>query len=100
MTLGGLFVVRPDLLIRQDDLFRRLFGARKDQWRMAGLLGPRLLWQFATKTLRLRDIVSRAETLLGGTVQVIPNTAPDLAYDIDTRDDYTYARTRCSGTDG
>ncbi len=100
VTLGGLFVVRPDLLIRQEELFRRLFGARKDQWRMAGLLGPRLLWQFATKTLRLRDIVNHAETLLGGSVQVILNTAPDLAYDIDTHDDYTYARTRCSGTDG
>lgn len=100
VTLGGLFVVRPDLFVRQDDLFRRLFGARKDQWRMAGLLGPRLLWQFATKTLRLRDIVGRAETLLGGTVQVIPDTAPVLAYDIDTRDDYTYAQTCCSRIDG
>lgn len=93
VTLGGLFLVRPELLTRQEKLFQQIFAGRKDQWRMAGLLGPRLLWQFATKTLCLRDIVSRAEGLLGGTVQVIPNTKPSLAYDIDTLDDYTYART-------
>ena len=93
VTLGGLFLVQPDLLTRQEALFRQIFEGRKDQWRMASLLGPRLLWQFATKTLCQRDIVRRAETLLGGTVQVIPNAAPGLAYDIDTLDDYTYAQT-------
>lgn len=96
VTLGGVFLVHPALLVRHAALFRRMFGSRKEQWRMAGLLGPRLLWQFATKTLRLRDIVARAEDILGGPVQVVEGVAPDLAYDIDNHDDYTYARTRCA----
>lgn len=100
VTLGGLFIVQPDLLLRREALFRRIFGARKDQWRMAGLLGPRLLWQFATRTLALRDICRRAEYLLGGTVQIVQNTAPALAHDIDTQDDYTYARSRYAELDG
>lgn len=100
VTLGGLFLVHPDLLARREALFRRMFGSRKEQWRMAGLLGPRLLWQFATKTLRLRDIVARAEDILGGPVQVVEGVAPALAYDIDNHDDYTYARTRFAGTHG
>jgi hypothetical protein len=94
VTLGGLFLVHPALLVRQDALFRQIFQGRKDQWRLASLLGPRLLWQFATRTLRLRDIVRRAEFLLDCPVQVIPDAAPVLAYDIDSYDDYTYARTR------
>jgi len=100
VTLSGVFLVHPDLLVRHDPLFRRMFGARKEQWRMAGLFGPRLLWQFATKTLRLRDIVARAEDILGGPVQVVEGVAPALAYDIDNHDDYTYARTRSAGPHG
>ena len=94
VTLGGLFVVQPELIVQQEALFRQLFQGRKDQWRLASVLGPRLLWQFATRTLCQRDIVRRAEFLLGGTVQVVPDAAPVLAYDIDSYDDYTYARTR------
>jgi len=100
VTLGGMFLVHPDLLARHAALFRRMFGARKEQWRLAGLLGPRLLWQFATKTLRLRDLVARAEDVLGGPVQVVEGVAPGLAYDIDNHDDYTYARTRSAGPHG
>ncbi len=100
VTASGLFVVRPDLLVRHAALFQAMFQGRKEQWRMAGLLGPRLLWQFATRTLRLPDIVARAEVILGGPVQVVEGVAPALAYDIDNQDDYTYARSRHAGPHG
>ncbi len=94
VTLGGLFQLRPDLLTRQSKLFDRLFNARKSPWHIAGIAGPHLLWQLATKTLTLSAVVHRAEFLLGGPVQVVPSTDPTLAYDTDTFDDYTYAKTR------
>jgi hypothetical protein len=94
VTLGGLFLIHPDLLARHDALLRRLFAGRKDQWRMAGVLGPRLLWQWATKTLRLETVTRRAETISGTPVDVVSETDPTLAYDIDTEDDYTYAQSR------
>ena len=100
VTAGGLFAVRPDLLIRHEALFGAMFQGRKQQWRMAGLLGPRLLWQFATRTLRLPAIVARAEAILGGPVQVVEGVAPALAYDIDNQDDYTYAKSRDAGPHG
>jgi GTP:adenosylcobinamide-phosphate guanylyltransferase len=94
ITLAGLFQIQPDLLVRQSALFDKLFQARKAPWHLAGLFGPRLLWQFATKTLNLHTLTQRAEQLLGGPVQIILETDPVLAYDIDTPDDYTYAATR------
>lgn len=93
VTLGGLFQIQPDLLTRQSQLFGKLFNARKSPWQVAGIAGPRLLWQLAAKTLTLAAIVSRAEYLLGGPVQIVPGTDPTLAYDTDTFDDYTYAET-------
>ncbi len=94
VTMAGLFQIQPGLLTRRAALFDTLFAARKSQRRMAGVAGPTLLWQLATKTLRLSDLTRRAEQLLGGPVQVILNTDPTLAYDADTLDDYTYAETR------
>ena len=57
------------IVVRHEALFRRMFQSRKAQWRMAGLLGPRLLWGWATRTLSLRLLTERAEHLLGGPVQ-------------------------------
>ena len=94
VTLGGLFQIQPDLLTRRSTLFDKLFHARKSPWQVAGIAGPRLLWQLATRTLTLAAVVHRAEYLLGGSVQVVPETDPSLAYDTDTLDDYTYAETR------
>lgn len=94
VTLGGLFQIQPGLLTRHSRLFDKLFNARKSPWQIAGIAGPRLLWQLATKTLTLAAVVSRAEFLLGGSVQVVCDTDPALAYDTDTLDDYTYAETR------
>ncbi len=94
VTLAGLFQIQPDLLDRRSALFDTLFNARKSQARMAGIAGPQLLWQLATKTLRLSSIMHRAEHLLGGPIQIIRDADPVLAYDTDTLDDYTYAETR------
>ena len=94
VTLGGLFLVHPGMIARQSVLLESIFGARKSQWRMAGLLGPRLLWGWAMHRLTLPMITTRAEKLLGGPVQVIPEVSPALAHDIDTLDDYTYANLR------
>lgn len=98
VTLAGVFQIHPALLARQEALFRRLFAARKDQWRMARLLGPRLLWQLATRSLRLTEITARAAALLQTPVQVVSGAAPVLAHDMDTLDDYTYAQARDSRT--
>lgn len=91
VTLGGLFLVSPRVITRQATLLAALFGARKSEWQIARLLGWRLLWGWATKSLTLQIVAARAEKLLAADVQVVPDLSPLLAYDIDTLDDYTYA---------
>ena len=94
VTLAGTFLVHPRLAVARRALFDRMFEARKAQWRMAGLLGPGLLFALLTKTLSLGALTRRTERLLGGPVQAILDVPPALAYDIDTADDYTYALVR------
>lgn len=91
VTIGGLFAVRPSSLLDNHALFARAFEARKNQWSMAQLLGPRLVAQFLTHRLTLKAITQRAEMLLRCRAQILLDTAPALACDMDTADDYTYA---------
>lgn len=91
VTLAGLFAVRPAALFRQQALLNGLFGARKSQLRMAGILGPRLLLAWAAGRLSQAALTARAEALLTAPVQVVDYTDPALAYDMDTVDDYDYA---------
>lgn len=92
VTLSGLFGVRPSALLRNEARLAQAVAARKSQARMAGLLGPRLLWQWATRTLTLTGLTARAEALLHCRVQILQqDIAPALACDMDMADDYTYA---------
>lgn len=91
VTLGGLFCVRPALLLNNRVLLARAFEARKSQWGMVSLLGPRLVAQFVTRRLTLAALVARAQHLLHCRAQTLLDIAPALACDMDTADDYTYA---------
>jgi CTP:molybdopterin cytidylyltransferase MocA len=70
------------------------FDARKDLRRLAGLLGPRLAWRFVTGRLRIADVERRARDVLGVPVAAIRACDPGLCYDVDTLEDWEYARTR------
>ncbi|MBV9850241.1 MAG: nucleotidyltransferase family protein [Armatimonadetes bacterium] len=94
VTMSCLFQVRPVLLAHNARLLDRAFAGRKSQLQMASLLGPRLLGQFALRRLSLRAVQARAETLLGCRADVLIDVPPDLAFDMDTADDYAYADTR------
>jgi hypothetical protein len=91
VTMGCLFTVVPQVLSRNAAVLDRAFLARKSQWRMAALLGPRLIWQFAMRRLSLGDIRRRIEQLLQCRVDVLLDVLPELAFDIDTAGDYMYA---------
>ncbi len=91
VTLAGLFAVRPAALFQRQALLDSLFGARKSQARLAGILGPRLLLAWAMRRLTLSALTARAEALLDASVQVADHADPTLAYDMDTAEDYTYA---------
>jgi hypothetical protein len=82
VTLGGLFSVRPSLLLSNRPLFARVFEARKS---------PRLVSLFLARRLTLDVLTARAERLLQCRAQTLLDIAPALACDMDTADDYTYA---------
>lgn len=72
----------------------RFFAARKSAVGMARLLGSALLLRYCTGRLRIADVERRAAGAFGVRAAAIRNAAPGLCYDVDTLDDYRYARGR------
>ncbi len=91
VTIGGLFAVRPALLLDNRALLARVFESRKSQWGLVRLLGPCLIALFLARRLTLDALTARAERLLHCRAQILLGIAPALACDMDTADDYTYA---------
>lgn len=94
ITLSGLFAAHPNALARNAAVFEALFGARKSQWGTARVLGPGLAWRWATRQISLTWLLGFAQTRFDCRVHIVRDSAPALAFDVDTADDYTYANAR------
>jgi len=70
----------------------RFFSARKSKLAMARLLGPGLLLRFVLGKLTIRAIEAKAENTLGFSVAAIRDSDPEICYDVDTYEEYVYAR--------
>jgi CTP:molybdopterin cytidylyltransferase MocA len=90
-TLGCVFLFRREALLANRQRLEAMVAARKSQWRMAALIGTRVVWRFATRQLTVNDIVARGCHLMGCTAVSIPDSPPELAFDIDLPCEYEYA---------
>ncbi len=91
---GGVFWIPGGAAAAVERLAVRFFDARKSLARMALLLGPVLCVQFALRRLTIATLEKHAGSRLNVPAVAIRNASPDLAYDIDTLDEYLYAEKR------
>lgn len=91
VTNGGAFLLPAGSRRAVRALAVRFFDARKSVWQMASLLGLPLLLRFAIRRLSVGDLEAHARKLLGIRALAARGCAPELAYDIDTIDEYRYA---------
>ncbi len=88
---GGVFHIPAGGTARIRSFATTLFDARKAPWRMATIAGPMLLLRFALKQLSIGELEARARKVLDMDVIAVQNSAPELAFDADTVDEYRYA---------
>lgn len=91
VTMATIYLVNRAQLLKNEELITQLIHSRKSQLKTAILLGPALVWQWITGTLNIEKLIVCAEDLLHCTVSVVPNLSPNLAYDIDSIEDWKYA---------
>lgn len=89
---GGVFTVPHGTAERLTAVATGFFDARKRPWRMASLVGPSVFFRFLLRRLSVGDLEARAARVLGVPARAIRDCAPELAYDVDTFEEYEYAR--------
>jgi CTP:molybdopterin cytidylyltransferase MocA len=89
---GCVFYFSAGTAPRVIALARDLFAARKSLSRMAMLLDFPLLLAWIFRRLRIEHLEAYAQRSLKLRARAVRDASPALCYDIDTVDDYRYAR--------
>jgi GTP:adenosylcobinamide-phosphate guanylyltransferase len=90
-TIGGMFLMNARNMPQIRSAIERVFAKRKSKLGMAKLIGPTFIFKFLTKTLTIRDLENKIQSMLGCTGKAVRGAPTELAYDIDDREDYEYA---------
>ena len=90
-TLGSQFTAPAGLLLAPTPAIAAMLGHRKSQLAMALTFGLPFALGLLTGLLTIPALERRASELLGVPARAVPDSAPDLALDIDNFADYQYA---------
>ena len=90
-TIGGMFLMNARKMPELRASIEQVFAKRKSKIGMAMLIGPAFIYKFLTKTLTIRDLESKIESMLRCTGRAVRKAPVEMAYDIDYLDDYDYA---------
>jgi CTP:molybdopterin cytidylyltransferase MocA len=88
---GGAFVIPCGAAAAIEAFAVRFFDARKSVWSMARLTGPMLLLRFVFRRLGIAELEAQAQRLLHVQAKAVRSAPPELAYDVDTFEEYRYA---------
>lgn len=88
---GGAFWIPAHGARKVENFAVRFFHARKSIARMAMLLGPVLCARFVLRRLSIATLETEAQRKLGIPARAIRNAPAELAYDVDTLEEYEYA---------
>lgn len=91
-TLGGMFVLDADALLKARPHIEKVFAARKSKLQMAKLFGPVILLKFLLGKLNLAEVEATAQRIIGCSARAIPDAPAELAFDVDDEEELEYAR--------
>jgi GTP:adenosylcobinamide-phosphate guanylyltransferase len=80
---GDLLLVQSDLAYSHHDLWEALVNGRKHAWKLARIVGLRMLLKLLTRRVTLADIEQAAERILGNPSKIMLNPYAELAMDVD-----------------
>lgn len=91
VTMGCVFLVNPTTLLQNRAHIESLFAARKNHWKIAWMVGASITLRLLTRRLSVEDIVARASRIARCRGAAVCDAPPELAFDIDTLDEFRYA---------
>ena len=89
-TGGSQYAVQPRAVRENEPILRELVRQRKSQLGMIKTFGLRFIWRLLTGRLTIPELEQRASELTASRCRAVPDCHPELAYDIDTLEDWHY----------
>ncbi|MCP4361818.1 MAG: NTP transferase domain-containing protein [Chloroflexi bacterium] len=80
---GGDIVIAGAAILAEDDLLETLSNARKHAWKIARVVGLRVLLKLLFRRLSVQDIEETAERLINQPVKIILNPYAEMGMDAD-----------------
>lgn len=80
---GDLLLVQSDLAYSHYELWEALINGRKHAWKLARIVGLRMLLKLLTRRLSLDDIEKATERILGNRAKILLNPHAEIAMDVD-----------------
>ena len=80
---GDMVVARPDVALRNRELLEGVTGARKQPWRVASVVGLRMMIKFLFHRVTISDVEATASRILKAPAKIILDGPPELAMDAD-----------------
>jgi hypothetical protein len=80
---GDMNIARFDILQNNRDLLQALTNARKHAWRLASLVGWRMILKLLLRQLTPTDIENETERILGRRVKIFLSPYAELGMDAD-----------------
>lgn len=90
---GGLGMFRPTSIANARAFLEDLAIARKNPWRLAGVLGPKIIFRWMFGLLSVADAEERASLLLKARAVGIESPYPDVGFNVDAPEELATART-------
>ena len=96
-TGGNAIFTQMHLLDEQQVLIQRLYSARKDPLRLAGILGLGTIFHLVTGTCTLPYLEAVAHRILGAPVRAIISRTAEIGFDVDKADDLAAVENAVAG---
>jgi GTP:adenosylcobinamide-phosphate guanylyltransferase len=80
---GDLAIAQVALANENEELWRALTNARKHAWKLARIVGLRVLLKLLFRRLSIADIEETASRLIGRPAQIVLNAPAEMAMDVD-----------------
>lgn len=90
-TTGCAYLATAEGLKKAIHHIEAVFQRRKSKIGMARLLGFRFVWDLVFRKLNVTDVEGKVKELLQCDGVAVPGAPPELAFDIDDKEDYYYA---------
>ncbi|MDI3316211.1 MAG: NTP transferase domain-containing protein [Bacillota bacterium] len=92
VTMGNLFLARPWVMPQVIENVQRLYDARKNPLRLAGLFGPGMIFRLLTRSMSLPELEAYFSKRLGGARGVaVVSPDPEVGIDVDKVADWQLA---------